>query len=81
MCVCVCRGADDAAACDGMEQAAGEHGVDCLDCVITNILVVDYTGIYKCDLGVCVYLKRRVPSEAATNTLSAEYLQRLLLIP
>jgi urease alpha subunit len=61
MCVCLRRGADDAAVCDGMEQAAGEHGVDCLDCVITNILVVDYTGIYKCDLGVCVYLKRRVP--------------------
>jgi len=37
---------------DGMGQAAGGHAVDCLDCVITNVVVVDYTGIYKCDLGI-----------------------------
>jgi urease len=37
---------------DGMGQAAGEHARDCLDCVITNVVVVDHTGIYKCDVGI-----------------------------
>lgn len=37
---------------DGMGQAAGSHSIGCLDCVITNVLVVDYTGIYKCDVGI-----------------------------
>jgi len=37
---------------DGMGQAAGPNGVGCLDCVITNVVVIDYTGIYKCDLGI-----------------------------
>ena len=37
---------------DGMGQAAGPVSMDCLDCVITNVLVVDYTGIYKCDVGI-----------------------------
>ena len=37
---------------DGMGQAAGPVSNDCLDCVITNVLVVDYTGIYKCDVGI-----------------------------
>lgn len=32
---------------DGMGQASGRADNDCLDLVITNALVVDYTGIYK----------------------------------
>ena len=37
---------------EGMGQAAGVGDADALDCVITNALVVDYTGIYKADLGI-----------------------------
>src|SRR5712691_2825475 len=37
---------------DGMGQAAGVSQADALDCVITNALVVDYTGIYKADIGI-----------------------------
>jgi urease subunit alpha len=37
---------------EGMGQAAGVGDRDALDCVITNALVVDYTGIYKCDIGI-----------------------------
>src|SRR6185503_10300810 len=36
---------------EGMGQAAGVGAADALDCVITNALVVDSTGIYKADLG------------------------------
>ena len=32
---------------DGMGQASGRADDDCLDLVITNALVIDYTGIYK----------------------------------
>jgi urease len=32
---------------DGMGQASGRRDNDCLDLVITNALIVDYTGIYK----------------------------------
>ena len=32
---------------DGMGQAAGVSQEDALDCVITNALIVDYTGISK----------------------------------
>jgi urease len=32
---------------DGMGQASGRSDNECLDLVITNALVVDYTGIYK----------------------------------
>ena len=35
-----------------MGQAAGVGAKDALDCVITNALVVDYTGIYKADIGI-----------------------------
>src|SRR5256714_5723427 len=35
-----------------MGQAAGVGDVDALDCVITNALIVDYTGIYKADVGI-----------------------------
>src|SRR6187455_2066370 len=37
---------------EGMGQAAGIGADDALDCVITNALVVDYTGIYKADVGI-----------------------------
>src|SRR5258706_6085240 len=37
---------------DGMGQATGVHEEDALDCVITNALVVDWTGIYKADIGI-----------------------------
>src|ERR1051325_939117 len=36
---------------EGMGQAAGVGADRALDCVITNALVVDYTGIYKADIG------------------------------
>src|SRR6516164_6259733 len=37
---------------EGMGQAAGVSDRDALDCVITNALVVDWTGIYKADIGI-----------------------------
>ena len=37
---------------EGQGQAAGVSEQEALDCVITNALVVDYTGIYKADIGI-----------------------------
>src|ERR1043165_5964285 len=37
---------------DGMGQASGVAAADALDCVITNALIVDCTGIYKADVGI-----------------------------
>ena len=37
---------------DGMGMASGVSDADALDCVITNALVVDYTGIFKADVGI-----------------------------
>lgn len=37
---------------EGMGQAAGESDNDTLDVVLTNALIVDWTGIYKADIGV-----------------------------
>ncbi len=37
---------------EGMGQAAGVGADGALDCVITNALIVDYTGIYKADIGI-----------------------------
>ncbi|UOQ64635.1 urease subunit alpha [Hymenobacter volaticus] len=37
---------------DGMGQAAGIAQADALDLLISNALVVDYTGIYKADIGI-----------------------------
>ncbi|MGA2500316.1 MAG: urease subunit alpha [Tepidisphaeraceae bacterium] len=37
---------------EGMGQAAGVSQEKALDCVITNALIVDYTGIYKADVGI-----------------------------
>lgn len=37
---------------DGMGQCSGRADADCLDVVVTNALIVDYTGIYKADIGI-----------------------------
>ncbi|KAK5114009.1 Urease [Meristemomyces frigidus] len=37
---------------DGMGQASGVSDKDCLDTVITNAVIVDWTGIYKADIGI-----------------------------
>ncbi len=37
---------------DGQGQAAGIPDADALDCVITNALIVDWTGIRKADVGI-----------------------------
>jgi urease subunit alpha len=37
---------------EGMGQAAGVGARQALDCVITNALILDYTGIYKADIGI-----------------------------
>ena len=37
---------------EGMGQAAGVSQADALDCVITNALVIDWSGIYKADIGI-----------------------------
>jgi urease subunit alpha len=37
---------------DGMGQAAGVPQKDALDAVITNVVVVDHTGIFKADVGI-----------------------------
>lgn len=37
---------------EGMGQAAGESHPSALDVVITNALIVDWTGIFKADIGI-----------------------------
>ncbi len=37
---------------DGMGQASGFKSAEVLDLLITNALVIDYTGIYKADIGI-----------------------------
>jgi urease subunit alpha len=37
---------------DGMGQASGVPQKVALDCVITNALIIDHTGIYKADIGI-----------------------------
>jgi urease len=37
---------------DGMGQAGGVSDKGSLDTVITNALIIDYTGIYKADIGI-----------------------------
>jgi urease subunit alpha len=37
---------------EGQGQATGVSPDDALDCVITNAVVVDYTGIFKADIGI-----------------------------
>ncbi|PTU23296.1 hypothetical protein P175DRAFT_0555945 [Aspergillus ochraceoroseus IBT 24754] len=37
---------------EGMGQASARSSKDCLDTVITNALIIDWTGIYKADIGI-----------------------------
>uniref|UniRef100_A0A803L145 Urease n=1 Tax=Chenopodium quinoa TaxID=63459 RepID=A0A803L145_CHEQI len=37
---------------DGMGQASGYPSAVCLDTVITNATIIDYTGIFKADIGI-----------------------------
>ncbi len=37
---------------DGMGQSSTHKDKECLDLVITSALVIDYTGIYKADIGI-----------------------------
>src|SRR4029077_3737634 len=37
---------------DRMGQYAGAHDAEALDLVITNALIIDWTGIYKADIGI-----------------------------
>lgn len=37
---------------EGMGQAGGRSDNECLDTVITNALIIDWTGIYKADIGI-----------------------------
>lgn len=37
---------------DGIGQASGRAASDCLDLVITNALIVDWSGVYKADIGI-----------------------------
>src|SRR5687768_18566838 len=37
---------------DGMGQKSGARDAEALDAVITNALVVDWSGIYKADIGI-----------------------------
>ena len=37
---------------DGQGQKAGATDPEALDCVITNALILDWTGIYKADVGI-----------------------------
>ena len=37
---------------DGQGQMAGATAAEALDCVITNALILDWTGIYKADVGI-----------------------------
>lgn len=37
---------------EGMGQASGRAATECLDLVITNALILDWTGIFKADIGV-----------------------------
>ena len=37
---------------DGMGQSSTHVDAECLDTVITNAVIVDYTGIYKADIGI-----------------------------
>ncbi|WNG20983.1 urease subunit alpha [Cystobacter fuscus] len=37
---------------EGMGQQVGASNAEALDCVITNALIIDWTGIYKADIGI-----------------------------
>nr|GEV02626.1 urease isoform X1 [Tanacetum cinerariifolium] len=55
---------------DGMGQALGYSSSDCLDTVITNALIIDYTGIFKADIGIkggCIYAIEKAGNPDAIN--------------
>lgn len=37
---------------DGMGQSTGNQAADSLDTVITNAVIIDYSGIFKADIGI-----------------------------
>lgn len=37
---------------DGMGQSSGKQEVSSLDTVITNAVIIDYSGIFKADIGI-----------------------------
>jgi len=37
---------------DGLGQASGLSAAEAVDTIITNAVIVDYTGIYKADVGI-----------------------------
>ena len=37
---------------DGLGQASGVGAKDAVDTIITNAVIIDYTGIYKADVGI-----------------------------
>jgi len=37
---------------DGLGQASGLTAAEAVDTIITNAVVLDYTGIYKADVGI-----------------------------
>ncbi|KAK9849336.1 hypothetical protein MYU51_014619 [Penicillium brevicompactum] len=37
---------------EGMGQASGRGHAECVDTIITNALIIDWTGIYKADIGI-----------------------------
>ncbi|XP_050206198.1 urease [Mercurialis annua] len=37
---------------DGMGQSCGHRPIESLDTVITNAVIIDYSGIYKADIGI-----------------------------
>lgn len=37
---------------DGLGQASGLKAEEAVDTVITNAVVLDYTGVYKADVGI-----------------------------
>jgi urease len=53
---------------DGMGQASGRADSECLDLVITNALIVDYTGIYKVECLTKDPLTSRLTSVSKTVT-------------
>ena len=53
---------------DGQGQKAGASNADALDCVITNALILDWTGIYKADLGGSRMAASKASARPATRT-------------
>ncbi len=52
---------------DRMGQMPGASNDEALDCVITNALIVDWTGVYKADIGIKARPHRRRSARPATR--------------